>query len=170
MMRMDVHCCSSPQPLMARQTFASLSMERYPCSSGLNSNMVYVRTCVCRSLDRQATGGWATSRMSCAPTTTCRCARVRMQISLEHCHHRSMRITPRMDGPHMQELRATFVLPIQPLLPVQPVLPVCTACTSQMLEWAEQYGGIYKFSLGCQWVVVVSDPVMASQVRVRVRL
>lgn len=34
----------------------------------------------------------------------------------------------------------------------------------QMLEWANQYGGVYKFSLGFQWVVVVSDPRVAVQV------
>ncbi|EFJ44879.1 hypothetical protein VOLCADRAFT_94927 [Volvox carteri f. nagariensis] len=34
----------------------------------------------------------------------------------------------------------------------------------QMLEWANQYGGVYKFSLGFQWVVVVSDPRIAVQV------
>jgi hypothetical protein len=33
-----------------------------------------------------------------------------------------------------------------------------------MLEWANEYGGIYKFCLGCQWVVVVSDPGVAAQV------
>ncbi|KAJ9527385.1 hypothetical protein QJQ45_025658 [Haematococcus lacustris] len=34
----------------------------------------------------------------------------------------------------------------------------------QMLEWADEYGGVYKFSLGCQWVVVISDPALALQV------
>jgi hypothetical protein len=34
-----------------------------------------------------------------------------------------------------------------------------------MLQWADQYGGVFKFSLGCQWVVVVSDPAVAIQVR-----
>ncbi|KAG2497951.1 hypothetical protein HYH03_004213 [Edaphochlamys debaryana] len=34
----------------------------------------------------------------------------------------------------------------------------------QMLDWANQYGGIFKFSLGFQWVVVVSDPAVAVQV------
>eukprot|EP00198_Chlamydomonas_reinhardtii_P014061 XP_001703398.1 cytochrome P450 [Chlamydomonas reinhardtii] len=34
----------------------------------------------------------------------------------------------------------------------------------QMLEWANTYGGIFKFSLGFQPVVVVSDPAVAVQV------
>ncbi len=34
----------------------------------------------------------------------------------------------------------------------------------QILDWANEYGGIYKFSLGCQWVVVISDPQLAAQV------
>ncbi len=34
----------------------------------------------------------------------------------------------------------------------------------QMLEWANEYGGIYKFCLGAQYVIVVSDPAIATQV------
>lgn len=34
----------------------------------------------------------------------------------------------------------------------------------QMLDWANQYGGLYRFCLGFQWVVVISDPAVAVQV------
>ncbi len=34
----------------------------------------------------------------------------------------------------------------------------------QMLDWANEFGGVFKFSLGFQWVVVVSDPVIAVEV------
>ncbi|MEW5304795.1 MAG: hypothetical protein WDW36_007381 [Sanguina aurantia] len=33
----------------------------------------------------------------------------------------------------------------------------------QMLDWANQYGGIYRFCLGQQYIVVVTDPAMVAQ-------
>lgn len=33
----------------------------------------------------------------------------------------------------------------------------------QMLDWANEFGGIYRFCLGYQWVVVISDPKLAVQ-------
>lgn len=33
----------------------------------------------------------------------------------------------------------------------------------QMLDWANEFGGIYRFCLGYQWVVVISDPKLAMQ-------
>jgi hypothetical protein len=38
---------------------------------------------------------------------------------------------------------------------------------AQMLDWANEFGGVFKFSLGFQWVVVISDPRVAVQVRRR---
>lgn len=31
------------------------------------------------------------------------------------------------------------------------------------LEWANKYGGICRFSIASQWVVLVSDPVLVQQ-------
>lgn len=44
-------------------------------------------------------------------------------------------------------------------------LPRCVILLlPQMLEWANEFGGVFKFSLGFQWVVVVSDPAIAVEV------
>lgn len=36
--------------------------------------------------------------------------------------------------------------------------------TCQVLDWANQYGGLFRFCIGHQYIVVVTDPVLVAQI------